>query len=394
MALFSGSSGGGQGSDDQATYVFWGAVFIVLVSIFVWYFKKQAVVNLFFHLRSFEIMLMLPLVRFFDWLQGLFHVSFFSSKPLLHWQVYMRTMSLTQITWSDIENMNTVVGLYLRWFVYVSVAFSIYYLLRHHRLARFNNIYNMKRLRDAESENWPQIRPILSTDLIKTPLDQGEWAMAKSPFYFCKMNNLLMAPSHIDGDDGWHVRSQEAGRLFHLQMGRHLPKDIRQLPIYMQALLMIFVLKADRKMTQAQDLLIQISRSAGHGSLNFSGVSELMAQYHSHRVVTWLRGRHAYVYTFMAGALELARSSGVAATSEFLWLKPLDRSLWYVLNSTGRNVCVIEAAGPFSHFLAEKRFKRALKVPMLKQACSALELAIHDILHIPESDQWHTSSAD
>lgn len=394
MALFSGSGGGSQGSDDQATYVFWASVAIVLLGLFLWYFKKPAVVSFFFHLRAFEIMLMLPVVRMLDSLQGMLHLNFFSSKPLLDWQGYMHSMPVAQVTWHNIEKLNTVVGVYLSWAVYIGALGFIYYLLRHHRLARFNHIYNMKRLRDMESENWPQIRPVLSTDLIKTPLDEGEWAMAQSPLYFCKKNGLLMAPTHIDGDDGWHVRSKEAGRLFHLQMGRHLPQDLRQLPIYMQALLIICVLKADRKMSQAQDLLTQIARSAGHGSLDFSGVSDLMSQYRSHHAFNWLRGRHAYVYTFLAGALEIARSSGVAATSEFLWLKPLDRRLWYVLNSTGRNVCVIEAAGPFAHFLAEKRFKRALKVPMLKQACAALELSINDILHIPESDQWHTTNAD
>ena len=107
-----------------------------------------------------------------------------------------------------------------------------------------------------------------------------------------------------------------------------------------------------------------------------------------------MASRHAYVSTLLASLLEAAREGGVLATAEFIWLKPLNRKLWYLLNSVGRQTAVIEAAGPFSHWLAEKRVKRALKVPMIKTAVDALEESIADSLYVDRGDSWHTPNED
>ena len=74
------------------------------------------------------------------------------------------------------------------------------------------------------------------------------------------------------------------------------------------------------------------------------------------------------------------------ASAEFLWLKPLDRKLWYFLNTVGRQTPVPEVAGVFAHWVAEIRIKRPLQVPVVDQAVKGLEIAIEDILFEPEED--------
>ena len=96
--------------------------------------------------------------------------------------------------------------------------------------------------------------------------------------------------------------------------------------------------------------------------------------------------RHAYVMTVMAAMLELSRCDGVLATSEFVWLKPLDRQLWYVLNDMGRQTPSIESAGVFAHLAAEKKFGRPLRVPMVDEAVVALGEALEEILYEPEDN--------
>lgn len=82
--------------------------------------------------------------------------------------------------------------------------------------------------------------------------------------------------------------------------------------------------------------------------------------------------------------LEAARTDGVLATAEFIWLKAVDRRLWYMLNSVGRKTAFPEVAGPFAHWKIEKRLRRPLKVPMVDTAVDAMEEAISEIIYKPD----------
>ncbi len=55
-----------------------------------------------------------------------------------------------------------------------------------------------------------------------------------------------------------------------------------------------------------------------------------MNKYKNSRPVTRVLRAHAYVLTVMASMLLLARKEGVMATADFLWLKTIDRTLWYI----------------------------------------------------------------
>ena len=57
----------------------------------------------------------------------------------------------------------------------------------------------------------------------------------------------------------------------------------------------------------------------------------------------------SYALTLMGSMLELARADGVLAVAEFIWLKPVDRRLWYMLGSAGRQTPFVEVSGPSSH---------------------------------------------
>ena len=88
----------------------------------------------------------------------------------------------------------------------------------------------------------------------------------------------------------------------------------------------------------------------------------------------------------MASLLELARDDGVLAGAEFLWLKTIDRPLWYMLNSVGRRTAFPEVAGPFGHWMVEKRLRRPLKTPMVAEAIDGLEEAVAEVIYKPDED--------
>lgn len=74
------------------------------------------------------------------------------------------------------------------------------------------------------------------------------------------------------------------------------------------------------------------------------------------------------------------------AAAEFLWLKPVDRPLWFMLNNVGRRTAFTEVAGPMAHWLAEKVIGRKLIVPMVNQATTALVAALEEVVYNPDKD--------
>ena len=249
----------------------------------------------------------------------------------------------------------------------------------------------MNSLKKIEAENWPSITPVLTLDLLKEDLESGEWAMAQMPIDFCHKNKLL----HVTEEQGkkiWVMNRAEAEKAFVMQMGP-LWKGVENLPIHLKALAVIFISRALRDEKTANKLLDQIAASAQNGKLNFAGVEELVKKYRKHHIFKWLEQRHAYVGTLMATLLELARSNGVLASAEFLWLKPVDRRMFYVFNSVGRRVACVEAAGLFAHWKAEQKLKRLLRAPMVEQAVVALEEAVTNSLYIEGGESWRINNA-
>ncbi len=90
-------------------------------------------------------------------------------------------------------------------------------------------------------------------------------------------------------------------------------------------------------------------------------------------------GRHAFVTTVLCGLLAEARRHGVVASTEFTWLKGVDRTLWYALNSLGRRGFHVEAAGIGAHMRAEAAAGGPLPTARVAGALGGIEdyLATH-----------------
>lgn len=83
--------------------------------------------------------------------------------------------------------------------------------------------------------------------------------------------------------------------------------------------------------------------------------------------------RRAWANTMMIDLLERAREyGGILITADFIWLKPVDRQLFYVLNSTGRKTVQVEAAGAFAHYYAEMVLDKPFPTPEVDTAVHAL----------------------
>ncbi|MDC3181201.1 type IVB secretion system coupling complex protein DotM/IcmP, partial [Gammaproteobacteria bacterium] len=262
-------------------------------------------------------------------------------------------------------------------------VFGAAYSLFFHRYSRFAKNHSMYSLSHQEVKNWPQIACVLGKNLIKADVEKGSWRMSERPLDFAKVHGLVV-PETVKGKVVARLDKAKSRQIFAMQMGP-VWSGLEDLPPYVLALFAIFAARGEGDAKGARKLIRQIAASAGEGALNFGGTRLLLFKHvRSSQKVGRAVGPHAYMYTVMASMLELAREEGVLSVSEFLWLKAVDRQLWYMLSSVGRTTAFVEVSAPYSHWMVEKRLRRPLKVPVFDQAIEALDEALSNIVIDPE----------
>jgi intracellular multiplication protein IcmP len=218
--------------------------------------------------------------------------------------------------------------------------------------------------------------------------------MAMTPMQFCKRNKLLeeIRPQRREGmtRKDWDkvdvlLRRGEANRIFALQLGP-LWGGVQRLPPYARALFAVFAARTNADSKDVATILARLSASSIKGHMDMTGVDDLIKKHEKSKTIQEIINSHAYVLTVMASMLEGARSDGVQASADFLWLKPIDRRMWYVLNTVGRQTPFIEVAGVFAHWKAEKESGKKLLVPMVEEATKAVELVLKEVVYRPDDN--------
>lgn len=380
-----------QNATDQTSNFFWMLVLITLAILGLWWLKREWIVTPILYVRYYELLALQHGQALWNHLAALLHLPQISVASVVALKKAITQVEPHRLKWGEFALINNWVGKHTRWVItpLLFILAAITYFKFGGR--RFVRTYSMQSLRDIEAQNWPQITPILSLDLVKEDIEKGPWSMAQLPVDFCKKHQMI-SPTTKNERNVWQLDKGIAHRVLTSQVGPLWTSPL-DLPIHIKALLVIFIARADRDRQLANHLLAQISRSAAGGKLDFSGVEEALQKCANNRIIQWLSGHHAYVYTFMASLIEIARTNGVLASAEFLWLKPVDRRLWFVLNSVGRQTAVVEVAGAYSHWKTEKKLGRALRTPMIDEAVNALEECMYDTLRVDKGDSWLTFSA-
>jgi intracellular multiplication protein IcmP len=368
------------GGGDNSLAPIWITVGIFVLMLVIWYFAHDVIVKMVFTIKLLEAYI----------------ISLFSSglNPTISALKALPPDAYGVIPFDEMLDVSTTIGNYFRFLVVPILVVCAVVLYVGSPALRFKKAYNMKRLADEEKVNWPQISSIVNLDLAHKDIDTGPWAMAQTPVQFAKKYNLLilMREAVSEHDLAHKARllctcdKDAAHRIFTLQLGRYWSKP-EDLPPYAQALFAIFAARVDGDRDGSTKLLRQLGASAGKGKMDYSGATELLNKHKDSKLVQKVLKKHAYVNTVMASMLVLARTDGVLASAEFLWLKPVDRVLWYVLNCVGRQTAFVEVSGIFAHWLAEKEIGRRIYVPMVDEAVNALEVALNDIIYTPEEGE-------
>ena len=312
------------------------------------------------------------------------------------------------LSWNEMERILNYAGKWARWplgSLLAVMAVAAYFMGRTERLIRR---FNMESLLKNNAETFPCLRPIEGRGkylLSPESYDQGLWRIARSPLQFAIENGLLLEEESGKaygaddvltnglGDAGkrafGHARFDEAGakKVFQEQLGvefsgvENLSSPLRK------ALAAAFLAYADGAKQEAVDLLDEMSSAYREKDgqadcpvlLNegFQKTVGALLERHAAILKSQLLARHStYEVTWFMALLYQARKKGVLATSQFLFLRPLDRPLWYALNQSGGRVGWPEAFGPWAQYQAAEAAGKSMDTPQTDRAVASLKAAL------------------
>ncbi len=273
------------------------------------------------------------------------------------------------------------VGLILRWPLAAGLIGLGAWLLLGHPAGRFRRRFDLRHLAEAMKDPWPFALHALRRGHLDLPLDHPTWGMALSSEAFLRHHDLLEATA-----TGWTLREARAEAVFAAQRG----PPWREAPLHARALAGLLALRvlaltaptaeAERLKRRAGALWGTLARAAADHSAGdylppaavFTPIQrETEPVLQSEALAPVLAG-HAYTATVLLRLLAEAREGGVLPPALFTWLKGVDRPLWYALNSLGRRMPFVEAAGALAHYRAERVAGFAMPAPRIDAAMDGL----------------------
>ncbi|OJY34809.1 MAG: phosphoesterase [Legionella sp. 40-6] len=366
-----------QGSGDNSMAPIWIMVLLFITVFLIWKIGHQYIVTMVFQINIWQARL----------------VNLFIHDERLNSLIYlMQTVDPAAVDWDQLVNTTRAVGDFMRYPVVIILIILAIVLYQSNITLKFRKIYDMKSLRAQEQFNWPAIMPVIKEDLVSQDVNKGPWAMALTPMEFARKYKLLrkddvLLDNPVPGMEMTAgIRKGDAKRIFTLQLGPYW-EGFEHCSPQAYALAAVFLARINRDRDAANQVLTVLDKTFVAGKPDFSVARPVVEKYKNSELVQEIIAKHAYTLTVMASLLEAARDDGVVPSSEFLWLKPVDRRLWYMLNCVGRQTPYSEIAGPFAHWRAEKVMGRRSLVPMIDEAIKALEIAVKEVKLTPRQMQ-------
>lgn len=335
-----------------------GAIFVVVVMFLIWYYKHTAITSFMFTLRAWELKA----------------ISMFSADAGAAAR-YIAALDPSTVPYDAFRYVLFETGRMTRWiFAPILVAASVYVYLKS-PADRFKKVHTTKTLLQQESELWPEIAPVVGLDLVSGDITKGPWAVNLTEWEFARKHKL------VDPDGA--LNRERARALLKRQLGP-LWRGSSQLPPYAKAiyasLIMRIAGKNKESLQRMRSLAASFAKTHSTKSMDFTWVEAAIKEHEEHPLVQKVLKRHAYVFTVFAMLLQVARADGVLAASLFVWVRPVDRRLWYTIDSVGRYAFTVEASGIMAHWLAEKELKMSLVMPCVEKAVDGLEKALKDFV--------------
>ncbi|RKP47541.1 conjugal transfer protein TrbA [Trinickia fusca] len=306
-----------------------GILAFVAALVALWHLKHEAISRSLLIWKAYEVWPAAHLSSTADALRARLGIYYRYARVLTLWE-------LVVVGWQ-------IGAFYL--FIPVGFAAWVAYGAWRHPMVRAMRVHTIQSLLEAQSRSFSAVAPVLRRDLSNDR--SREWASSVHPEEWVAQQGLIVS-GRLDVE-----RTRE---LLVQQLGKPIA-SFAEMSDAERALFAVFGLRVFFKDTDASKTLVD---TLNYSAINAQSRPDLtLAKAAFERCASsdaarrWLR-KHPYPRTLLMALLIEARQMGVLPSSNFIWLKPLDRALWYPLNTAGRKVPFIESAGVFNQMQAEE----------------------------------------
>lgn len=322
------------------------------------------------------------------------------NNPWHEWYVFLRDSDKSQITVKHLSEsslwfngIGILVIPYLGWRIYRHNT-------RNHPLNENNYAkhkpYNLESFTSAMSEVYPHLALFQKVDLIPRSISEGKYRMGDTEKEFVIRNDLVDILDEKTRQ--YAIRLQPATSLVAKQLGRRFtgqPDCFNKWEFAVIASLLPRIAAMDTSMPDhafkaaielSEKMLDDFWRSAvatykkgpdGKPDEDTLDIDLTMAKqsyglYWRHPRVQAITKRHAYVSTLLYSMMGESRLIGVNPPANYRWLRVVDRRLWLIISTVGRQTPFTETTGVHGHYLHEVRFKRPLAKPHIDKAVQGI----------------------
>jgi intracellular multiplication protein IcmP len=270
-------------------------------------------------------------------------------------------------------------------FAVIMVALGIWAMFRGPN-TQFHRKLNLEGLIQEQSKSFPAIAPFVNFNPIQQPFRVvGQAVPAKLPLFaealspeeWVTYNQIQVQGNQIDANQTYQALTKQLG-------GRW--QGPLKLPIHAQGLYAAFALMHARKRKgkdSSEELLGLMSihwTPEGGLKLPSSVKAKIRKVINNPKLGGALQkyaDQHAYETTALLRCLKRARDEGgVLAPASFLWLRGLDRNLWYPLNNLGRRSYHAEAVGALVHYTNELIAGQKIPTPRFDEVIKGIQATI------------------
>lgn len=293
---------------------------------------------------------------------------------------WLASSSADNLSWNQMMIVSTtIVPQFLRWPGVVVLLILSFLGYRYAPRRKLRKIFTLEDLIKTQAIAWPVISPITKLNpAIGPQRAPGDTIPARlAPFAEALSPEEFIAFHHIPVENKI-VDREAAIRAFTRQLGARW-QGFDKLPWHYQAIAAALAVKGARRREEADRMLGELALCWSPASgfvLTPSLKSRIRQILRDPKVggeAAKIMSAHAYVIPGMFRLLLWARErGGVLASATFLWLRAVDRALWYPLNNVGRRTFHAEAAGAVAHYYAEKFLRRPLIIPKVQGAVDSL----------------------
>jgi len=333
--------------------------------------------------------------------------------------------------WEHMVTLTAEMGKYWRWIFSPLMFYMAWVAYTRSSIANmYQRSFSMRELVKNNVKAFPCMAPVANIDILGMDLHEGPWRLVLSPLQFAVRHELIVDKEGklVDrslllnkrtqmaneastllakkGNDGIHLIKEKAVKILSDQVGAEFIK-IDALPDHIKGLSAAFMAygavdkEAGQAMLDHMSLTYKADNKGNPISVSITGVKELIKKYrvddaeklikktnfdsaedllkryrNDERILEATKYHTAYVSTWMIALLTFARGKGVLACSQFIWLRPMDRQMFYTLNQVGGRRPWSESIGPWVHYDYERMAKQPIYEMFMEEAVNDLAAEI------------------